>query len=387
MTDTGSGSIIASAGARFRQALKDERPLQLVGTINAYVAMLAQLAGYRAIYLSGAGVANSSYGLPDLGMTTLDNVLEDVRRITGATSLPLLADADTGFGPAFMIARSVREFIKAGAAGIHIEDQVSAKRCGHRPGKAIVSKAEMVDRIKAAVDAKTDPGFVIMARTDALAVEGLESALERADAYRAAGADMLFPEALTELEQYKAFRRTVDIPILANMTEFGKTPLFDLPELSKAGVDIALYPLTLNRIMNQAAVQALATLREDGHQMALVARMQTREELYRVLGYHEYERKLDELFGREGDDGESSASASGSRKSVSGKSAGAARRRAAKGEVDAAPKAPSKSASARSPKGGTKGAVKGAAKAAAKSKSAGKRAAKDSDTGKRRKGG
>jgi methylisocitrate lyase len=284
---------------RFRQALIEERPLQLVGVINAYVAMLAAQAGFRAIYLSGAGVANSSYGLPDLGMTTLDNVLEDVRRITGAVSLPLLADADTGFGSAFNIARSVREFIKAGAAGIHIEDQVAAKRCGHRPGKAIVSKEEMVDRIKAAVDARTDPGFVIMARTDALAVEGLEAALERAQAYREAGADMLFPEALTELGQYKAFRQTIDLPILANMTEFGKTPLFDLPELAKAGVDMVLYPLTLNRLMNQAAVQGLASLREDGHQMALVARMQTREELYRVLGYHEYERKLDELFGRD----------------------------------------------------------------------------------------
>ncbi|MDB5102355.1 MAG: 2-methylisocitrate lyase [Fibrobacteres bacterium] len=302
MNVNGSVTARSSAGARFREALKAERPLQLVGTINAYVAMLAEQAGFRALYLSGAGVANSSYGLPDLGMTTLDNVLEDVRRITGASGLPLLADADTGFGPAFMIARSVREFIKAGAAGIHIEDQVAAKRCGHRPGKAIVSKGEMVDRIKAAVDARTDPEFVIMARTDALAVEGLEAALDRAEAYRAAGADMLFPEALTELGQYKAFRQTVDIPILANMTEFGKTPLFDLPELAKAGVDIVLYPLTLNRIMNQAAVLALATLREDGHQMGLVARMQTREELYRVLGYHAYERKLDELFGQAGAD-------------------------------------------------------------------------------------
>ncbi len=303
MIDTGTESTAspASAGKRLRQALKAERPLQVVGTINAYVAMLAECAGYRAIYLSGAGVANSSYGLPDLGMTTLDNVLEDVRRITAACSLPLLVDADTGFGPAFVIARSVREFIKAGAAGIHIEDQVAAKRCGHRPGKAIVSKAEMVDRIKAAVDAKTDPSFVIMARTDALAVEGLEAALERAEAYRAAGADMLFPEALTELGHYRAFRQTVDIPILANMTEFGKTPLFDLPELAKAGVDMVLYPLTINRIMNQAAVSALATLREDGHQMGLVGRMQTREELYRVLGYHAYEAKLDQLFGQGGE--------------------------------------------------------------------------------------
>jgi methylisocitrate lyase len=298
MMDQARPSSKSSAGARFRQALADEHPLQIVGAINAYVAMLAAQSGFRAIYLSGAGVANSSYGLPDLGMTTLDNVLEDVRRITGACALPLLADADTGFGPAFMIARSVKEFTKAGAAGIHIEDQVAAKRCGHRPGKAIVSRGEMVDRIKAAVDAKTDPDFVIMARTDALAVEGLDAALERAEAYRAAGADMLFPEALTQLDQYRAFRRAVDIPILANMTEFGKTPLFDLPELAKAGVDMVLYPLTLNRLMNQAAVQGLMALRDDGHQMSLVARMQTREELYRVLGYHEYERKLDALFGQ-----------------------------------------------------------------------------------------
>ncbi len=308
--ENGSGMVSASAGARFRQALRDERPLQIVGAINAYVAMLAGHAGFRALYLSGAGVANSSYGLPDLGMTTLDNVLEDVRRLTGASALPLLADADTGFGSAFMIARSVREFIKAGAAGIHIEDQVAAKRCGHRPGKAIVSKAEMVDRIKAAVDAKTDPEFVIMARTDALAVEGLDAALERAQAYRDAGADMLFPEALTQLEQYRAFRQNVDIPILANMTEFGKTPLFDLPELAKSGVDMVLYPLTLNRLMNQAAVQGLAALREDGHQMGLVARMQTREELYRVLGYHAYESKLDTLFGQGGrEDDQASAPA------------------------------------------------------------------------------
>jgi methylisocitrate lyase len=244
-------------------------------------------------------VANSSYGLPDLGVTTLDNVLEDVRRIAGAVDLPLLADADTGFGPAHMIARSVREFIKAGAAGIHIEDQVAAKRCGHRPGKAIVPLSEMVDRIKAAVDAKTDPDFVIMARTDALAVEGLEAALDRAAACREAGADMLFPEALTDLGQYRAFRARVEIPILANMTEFGKTPLFSREELGTAGVDLILYPLTVNRAMNRAAENALAALRADGHQRALVDKMQTREELYEVLGYHDYEKKLDELFGRE----------------------------------------------------------------------------------------
>jgi methylisocitrate lyase len=288
-----------SAGARLRQALSAEKPLQVVGTVNAYVAMLARRAGFRALYLSGAGVANSSYGLPDLGVTTLDNVLEDVRRIAGAVDLPLLADADTGFGPAHMIARSVREFIKAGAAGIHIEDQVAAKRCGHRPGKAIVPLSEMVDRIKAAVDAKTDPDFVIMARTDALAVEGLEAALDRAAACREAGADMLFPEALTDLDQYRAFRARVDIPILANMTEFGKTPLFSREELGTAGVDLILYPLTVNRAMNRAAENALAALRADGHQRALVDKMQTREELYEVLGYHDYEKKLDELFGRE----------------------------------------------------------------------------------------
>jgi methylisocitrate lyase len=294
-------STSRSAGARLRQALLAEKPLQVVGTVNAYVAMLARRAGFRALYLSGAGVANSSYGLPDLGMTTLDNVLEDVRRIVGAADLPLLADADTGFGPAHMIARSVREFIKAGAAGIHIEDQVAAKRCGHRPGKAIVPLAEMVDRIKAAVDAKTDPEFVIMARTDALAVDGLEAALDRAAACREAGADMLFPEALTDLDQYRAFRARVDVPILANMTEFGKTPLFGREELGAAGVDLILYPLTVNRAMNRAAENALAALRADGHQRALLDSMQTREELYDVLGYHAYERKLDELFGRRTD--------------------------------------------------------------------------------------
>jgi methylisocitrate lyase len=290
-------------GGLFRKALRDERPLQVVGVINAYVGMLAEQAGFRALYLSGAGVANSSYGLPDLGITTLDNVLEDVRRITGATELPLLADADTGFGAAFSIARAVKEFIKAGAAGIHIEDQVSAKRCGHRPGKAIVSKSEMTDRIKAAVDARNDSDFVIMARTDALAVEGLDSALERAAACMEAGADMLFPEALTDLKQYKAFRAAVGIPILANMTEFGKTPLFGLRELAKVGVDMVLYPLTLNRLMNQAAVEGLKALRKDGHQKKLVAGMQTREELYQALGYHAYERKLDALFGQGSHDG------------------------------------------------------------------------------------
>jgi methylisocitrate lyase len=315
-----------SAGARFRNALRSEKPLQVPGAVNAYVAMLAERAGFRALYLSGAGVANSSYGLPDLGMTTLDNVLEDVRRIAGATSLPLLADADTGFGPAHMIARTVREFIKAGAAGIHIEDQVAAKRCGHRPGKAIVPLPEMVDRIKAAVDAKTDPDFVVMARTDALAVEGLEAALERAEACREAGADMLFPEALTDLGQYRAFRERVDIPILANMTEFGKTPLFAKEELGRAGVDIVLYPLTVNRVMNRAAERALAALRADGHQRALVDAMQTREELYDVLGYHAYERKLDELFGSR-TDGEAGPGGAGTDGAEGGAESGKARPR------------------------------------------------------------
>ncbi len=285
-------------GGRFRKALREEQPLQIVGTINAYVAMLAEQAGFRAIYLSGAGVANSSYGLPDLGITTLDNVLEDVRRITSATPLPLLADADTGFGSAFSIARSVREFIRAGAAGIHIEDQVAAKRCGHRPGKAIVTQAEMVDRIKAAVDARVDEDFVIMARTDALAVEGLSSALDRAAAYKEAGADMLFPEALTDLVHYRAFRKKVSLPILANMTEFGKTPLFDLNDLAKARVDMVLYPLSISRLMNQAAVSGLKTIRREGHQRNLISKMQTRDELYQALGYMAFEHKLDELFGK-----------------------------------------------------------------------------------------
>lgn len=288
----------ATPGARLRAAVQGEKPLQLPGVINAYVAMLAQRSGYRALYLSGAGVANSSYGLPDLGLTTLDNVAEDVRRVTGAVDLPLLVDADTGFGPAHMISRSVRELARAGAAGIHIEDQAAAKRCGHRPGKAIVSREEMLDRIKAAVDAKPYPDFVVMARTDALAREGLPAALERAAAYAAAGADMLFPEALDSLDQYRAFRGAVGIPILANITEFGMTPLFTREELAGAGVDIVLYPLSANRAMNRAAEEALRTIRKEGTQRNLVDKMQTRKELYEVLGYLEYEKKLDELFGK-----------------------------------------------------------------------------------------
>lgn len=294
----GNASQAGSPGARLRYAVTAEKPLQLPGVINAYIAMLAQRCGYRALYLSGAGVANSSFGLPDLGLTTLDNVAEDVRRITGAVGLPLLVDADTGFGPAHMIARTVKELARAGAAGIHIEDQVAAKRCGHRPGKAIVSTGEMLDRIKAAVDAKPDVGFVVMARTDSLAQEGLEAAVERAAAYAEAGADMLFPEALDALDQYRAFRKAVSIPILANITEFGVTPLFTTAELAGAGVDIALYPLTANRLMNQAALEGLAALRKDGTQQGLVNGMQTRKELYDVLGYLEYERKLDDLFGK-----------------------------------------------------------------------------------------
>jgi methylisocitrate lyase len=293
-------ALPASAGSRFRQAVLEERPLQIVGTINAYIAMLAKQTGFRAIYLSGAGVANSSYGLPDLGITTMDNVLEDARRITGAVDLPLLVDADTGFGSAFSISRSVKEFSKAGVASIHIEDQVSAKRCGHRPGKAIVTKDEMVDRIKAAVDARVDANFVIMARTDALAVEGLDSALERALACQEAGADMLFPEALTELKQYQAFAKVLKMPVLANMTEFGKTPLFGKKELAKAGVAMVLYPLSLNRLMNQAAVEGLKTIRREGNQNKLLPKMQTRDELYKTLGYLEHEHKLDILFGKKG---------------------------------------------------------------------------------------
>lgn len=289
----------STAGARLRAAIESERPLQLAGTINAYCAMLAQRAGFRAIYLSGAGVANASFGLPDLGITTLNDVLTDVRRITAATDLPLLVDADTGWGGAFMIARTVREMGHAGAAGIHLEDQVQAKRCGHRPGKALVSCGEMADRIKAAVDARTDASFVIMARTDAHAVEGLDRAIERSLAYVAAGADMIFAEAMTELDQYRRFTREVNVPVLANLTEFGRTPLFTLEELRDAGVRLALYPLSAFRAMNAAALRVYETLRRDGTQKSLLHDMQTREELYAVLGYHAYEQKLDALFEKE----------------------------------------------------------------------------------------
>lgn len=288
---------IASAGERFRAALSAERPLQVPGAVCAYHALLAERTGYRVIYLSGGGVAAGSLGLPDLGITNLDDVLTDVRRITDVCTLPLLVDADTGFGAsAFNIARTVKSLVKAGAAAMHIEDQVGAKRCGHRPGKELVSAAEMVDRIKAAVDARTDPGFVIMARTDALAVEGLEAAIDRARACVEAGADMIFPEAVTELAMYRRFADAVEAPILANLTEFGKTPLFTLDEIAGAGVALALYPLSAFRAMNQAALGVYRTLRRDGTQQAVLPTMQTRDELYDFLGYHTYEEKLDALF-------------------------------------------------------------------------------------------
>lgn len=285
-----------SAGARFRQALQANSPLQIVGTINAYSAMLAQRARHQAIYLSGAGVANASYGLPDLGMTSLNDVLIDVERITSASSLPLLVDIDTGWGGAFNIARTIKAMEKAGAAAVHLEDQVAQKRCGHRPNKAIVSKDEMVDRVKAAVDAKTDTDFVIMARTDAIAVEGIESAIERAVACVEAGADAIFPEAITNLEDYKRFSAAVRVPILANITEFGATPLFNKTELAMCGVGMVLYPLSAFRAMSRAAELVYAGILQDGDQRRVVDSMQTRKELYDVLGYHAYEEKLDRLF-------------------------------------------------------------------------------------------
>ena len=289
-----------SAGARFWQALEAEKPLQVVGTINAYSALLAEKAGFQAIYLSGAGVANASFGLPDLAMTTLGDVCEDIRRISYATELPLLVDADTGWGGAFMIGRTVREMIRAGAAACHIEDQVGIKRCGHRPGKALVDTAEMSDRIKAAVDGRTDAKFTIMARTDAHAVEGQQAALDRSAAYVEAGADMIFAEALTTLEEYEQFAAAVSVPVLANLTEFGQTPMFTTEELAGAGVSLALYPLSAYRAMSKAAEVVYATLRKDGTQKAVIGDMQTRDELYEVLGYHEYEDKLNELFAEQG---------------------------------------------------------------------------------------
>ena len=279
-----------------RAAIAAETPLQVVGTINAYCALLAERAGFRALYLSGAGVANASFGLPDLGITTLNDVCEDVRRITQATTLPLLVDADTGWGGAFQIARTIRELHRAGAAGCHLEDQVQAKRCGHRPGKALVSSAEMCDRIKAAVDAVPNSDFVIMARTDAHAVEGQAAAIERAKAYVEAGAEMIFAEALTTLDEYRQFTQAVSVPVLANITEFGKTPLFTTQELGQAGVKLVLYPLSAFRAMSRAAEQVYQTIRTDHSQAAVVDQMQTRAELYDVLGYLSYEQKLDALF-------------------------------------------------------------------------------------------
>ena len=285
-----------SAGAKFKAALQEEKPLQIVGAINANHALLAKRAGYRAIYLSGGGVAAGSLGVPDLGITTLEDVLTDVRRITGVCDLPLLVDADTGFGPsAFNIGRTVKEFIKAGAAAMHIEDQVQAKRCGHRPNKEIVSKGEMVDRIKAAVDARTDSDFCIMARTDSIAIEGLDAAIERANAYIEAGADLVFPEAIRDLDSYKKFSAAVGKPILANITEFGLTPLFTRDELKESGVGMILYPLSAFRAMNKAAENVYEAIRRDGTQAGVINAMQTREELYERINYYEFEKALDQF--------------------------------------------------------------------------------------------
>jgi len=286
-----------SAGGRFRQALKEEQPLQVIGAINANHALLAKRAGYRAIYLSGGGVAAGSLGLPDLGINTLDDVLTDIRRITDVCDLPLMVDIDTGFGPsAFNISRTIKSLIKFGAGACHIEDQVGAKRCGHRPGKEIVSQGEMVDRIKAAVDARTDPDFFIIARTDSIAVEGVDKALERSHAFVEAGADGIFAEASYDLATYERFKKELDVPVLANITEFGKTPLFTVEELASVGVDIVLYPLSAFRAMNKAAETVYQAIRRDGHQKNVVDMMQTREELYDRIGYHEFESRLDALF-------------------------------------------------------------------------------------------
>ncbi|MCB1623948.1 MAG: methylisocitrate lyase [Pseudomonadales bacterium] len=288
-----------SAGARLRAAVDRERPLQVVGTVNAYSALLAEKSGFNAIYLSGAGVANASFGLPDLGITSLNDVCEDVRRISSATNLPLLVDADTGWGAAFNIARTCSDLIRSGAGGMHLEDQVMAKRCGHRPGKSLVSCEEMVDRIKAAVDGRTDEQFVIMARTDAHAVEGQQAAVDRALQYVEAGADMIFAEALATLDEYRQFTSKVKVPVLANITEFGKTPYFTTQELADVGVRLVLYPLSAFRAMSKAALNVYGAIRRDGTQRAVLESMQTRMDLYEVLGYHDYERKLDELFGNE----------------------------------------------------------------------------------------
>jgi methylisocitrate lyase len=285
-----------SPGACFRAAIAAEKPLQVIGAINAYTARMAERTGFKALYLSGGGVAANSLGMPDLGISTLEDVLTDVRRIVDVTTLPLLVDIDTGWGSAFNIARTIRSMVNAGVGAVHMEDQVGAKRCGHRPGKEVVSKEEMVDRVKAAVDARSDPGFVIMARTDALAVEGLDAAIERAVAYVDAGADMIFPEAMTELSMYKRFRAAVNVPILANITEFGQTPLFTTAELRDVDVDIVLYCCSAYRAMNAAALNVYRTIRREGTQKSVVPLMQTRAELYDYLGYYEYEEKLDQLF-------------------------------------------------------------------------------------------
>jgi methylisocitrate lyase len=288
-----------SPGARFRAAVEAERPLQIAGAITAYTARMAEATGFKALYLSGGGVAANSLGLPDLGISTMEDVLIDIRRIVDATSLPLLVDIDTGWGGAFNIARTIRTMVKSGVAAVHIEDQVSAKRCGHRPGKEVVSREEMVDRVKAAVDARTDEDFVIMARTDSLAIEGIDAAIERAVAYVAAGADMIFPEAITELSMYRKFRSAVKVPILANITEFGQTPLFTTSELAAVDVDMVLYCCSAYRAMNAAALNVYQTIRADGTQQNVVATMQSRADLYKFLDYHSYEEKLDALFTRE----------------------------------------------------------------------------------------
>ncbi|GAB4391399.1 MAG: methylisocitrate lyase [Gammaproteobacteria bacterium] len=286
----------SSPGTRLRDAVVHERPLQIIGVINPFCALMAEQVGFKALYLSGAGVANYTFGLPDLGITNSTDVSEQIRRITAISALPLLVDADTGWGSAFNIARTVKEFQQAGAAGLHIEDQIQAKRCGHRPGKQVVSQQEMVDRVKAALDARTDSQFVIMARTDALAVEGLEAALERAQACVQAGADMIFAEALETLEHYQQFTQAIPVPVLANITEFGKTPLFSAQELAEAGVSLVLYPLSAVRAMNAAALQVMRSIRETGSQKAVIDMMQTREQLYELLQYYEYEAQLDRLF-------------------------------------------------------------------------------------------
>lgn len=300
-------SNISSRGHVFRQAVRLEKPLQVVGVINSFAALLAREAGFRAIYLSGGGVAAGSLGVPDLGITTLEDVLVDVRRITDVCELPLLVDADTGFGSAFNIARTVKSLIKFQAAGLHLEDQVQSKRCGHRPGKALVSPEEMCDRIKAAVDARTDVEFVIMARTDALASEGLAASLERAQAYVQAGADMIFAEAVTDLQQYQTFVDGLSVPVLANMTEFGQTPLFTREELASVGVELALYPLSAFRAMSAAALDVYQAIREEGTQKNLLSRMQSRTDLYKILNYYAYEEKLDQLFNATASDNSSSS--------------------------------------------------------------------------------